>query len=124
MIDAIRLDDFITWLKGDPLYIALVLLVTIIAQSIVNRGIDRTLHRAVAHGSVHGERRAQRAESIGQLLGSTATLVVWLIAVLTIFSRIGIDPAISAGPIVTAFNDFLSMTIYFVIAWGVSTLFF
>ena len=40
------------------------------------------------------------------------------------FSRIGVDPAISAGPIVTAFNDFLSMTIYFVIAWGVSNLFF
>lgn len=40
------------------------------------------------------------------------------------FSRIGVDPAISAGPIVTAFNDFLSMTIYFVIAWGVSNFFF
>lgn len=40
------------------------------------------------------------------------------------FTRIGVDPAIAAGPIVTAFNDFLSMTIYFMIAWGVSTLFF
>lgn len=40
------------------------------------------------------------------------------------FARIGVDPAISAGPIVTAFNDFLSMTIYFVIAWGVSNIFF
>jgi magnesium transporter len=40
------------------------------------------------------------------------------------FSRIGVDPAISAGPIVTAFNDFLSMSIYFLIAWGVSNLFF
>jgi magnesium transporter len=39
------------------------------------------------------------------------------------FMRIGVDPAISAGPVVTAFNDFLSMTIYFVIAWGVSNLF-
>lgn len=39
------------------------------------------------------------------------------------FSRIGIDPAISSGPIVTAFNDFLSMTIYFVIAWGISSMF-
>ncbi|MBX7065956.1 MAG: magnesium transporter [Parachlamydiales bacterium] len=39
------------------------------------------------------------------------------------FSKIGVDPAISAGPIVTAFNDFLSMTIYFVIAWGISNLF-
>ena len=40
------------------------------------------------------------------------------------FSRIGVDPAISSGPIVTAFNDFLSMSIYFLIAWGVSSLFF
>lgn len=40
------------------------------------------------------------------------------------FARIGVDPAISAGPIVTAFNDFLSMTIYFLIAWGVGSLFF
>jgi len=40
------------------------------------------------------------------------------------FSRIGVDPAISAGPIVTAFNDFLSMTIYFLVAWGVSSIFF
>jgi len=38
------------------------------------------------------------------------------------FSRIGIDPAVSAGPIVTAFNDFLSMTIYFLIALGLSNL--
>ena len=38
------------------------------------------------------------------------------------FSRIGVDPAVSAGPIVTAFNDFLSMTIYFVIAWGLCSI--
>jgi magnesium transporter len=38
------------------------------------------------------------------------------------FSRIGVDPAVSAGPIVTAFNDFLSMTIYFLIALGLSNL--
>lgn len=34
------------------------------------------------------------------------------------FARIGIDPAVASGPIVTAFNDFLSMTIYFLIAMG------
>jgi len=33
-----------------------------------------------------------------------------------LFSRIGIDPAVSSGPIVTAFNDFLSISIYFLIA--------
>lgn len=40
------------------------------------------------------------------------------------FTRIGVDPAIAAGPIVTAFNDFLSMTIYFLIAWGLGCLLF
>jgi magnesium transporter len=39
------------------------------------------------------------------------------------FARIGIDPAIAAGPIVTACNDFLSMTIYFIIALFMSSLF-
>jgi len=38
------------------------------------------------------------------------------------FARIGVDPAIAAGPIITAFNDFLSMSIYFLIAIGLSTL--
>ncbi|MBS0622310.1 MAG: magnesium transporter [Verrucomicrobia bacterium] len=39
------------------------------------------------------------------------------------FARIGIDPAVSSGPIVTAFNDVFSMIMYFLIAKGVSTLF-
>lgn len=39
------------------------------------------------------------------------------------FSRIGVDPAIASGPIVTAFNDFLSMSIYFLIAIGLNALF-
>jgi magnesium transporter len=34
------------------------------------------------------------------------------------FTRCGIDPAVASGPIVTAFNDFLSMSIYFLIAIG------
>jgi magnesium transporter len=38
------------------------------------------------------------------------------------FARIGVDPAIASGPIITAFNDFLSMTIYFLIAIGLSAL--
>ncbi len=36
------------------------------------------------------------------------------------FARIGVDPAVASGPIVTAFNDFLSMSIYFLIAIGLS----
>lgn len=40
------------------------------------------------------------------------------------FVRINVDPAIASGPIVAAFNDFLSMSIYFLIALGLSHLFF
>ena len=40
------------------------------------------------------------------------------------FARMGIDPAVASGPIVTAFNDFLSMSIYFLIAMGLSSLLF
>ena len=49
----------------------------------------------------------------GTLLGALSPLF---------FARIGVDPAISAGPIVTAFNDFVSATIFFLVAWGVSAL--
>ncbi len=37
------------------------------------------------------------------------------------FARMGIDPAVASGPIVTALNDFLSMSIYFLIAIGLSS---
>lgn len=40
------------------------------------------------------------------------------------FLKVGVDPAISSGPIITAFNDFISMTIYFFIAWGLHLLLF
>ena len=40
------------------------------------------------------------------------------------FARLGVDPAIASGPIITAFNDFLSMIIYLMIAWSLHSLFF
>ncbi len=52
--------------------------------------------------------------SAGTLLGVLSPLF---------FDRIGVDPAIAAGPIVTAFNDFLSMVIYFLITCAVSRMF-
>jgi magnesium transporter len=59
----------------------------------------------------------------GLIGGCTAGTLLGVFSPL-FFSRIGVDPAISAGPVVTAFNDFLSMTIYFVIALGISNFFF
>lgn len=40
------------------------------------------------------------------------------------FARLGIDPAIASGPIITAFNDILSMITYFVISGVIKSLFF
>lgn len=40
-----------------------------------------------------------------------------------LFARLRIDPAVAAGPIVTAFNDVLSALIFFFVARGVSALF-
>lgn len=40
------------------------------------------------------------------------------------FAKIGVDPAIASGPIVTAFNDFFSMMIYFLISWALGSFFF
>lgn len=52
-----------------------------------------------------------------------ACLASTLLGVLSplFFVRIGVDPAIASGPIVTAINDFLSMSIYFLIAIGLNT---
>ena len=40
------------------------------------------------------------------------------------FARMGVDPAVASGPIVTALNDVLSMIMYFLIASCLHTLFF
>lgn len=39
------------------------------------------------------------------------------------FARMGVDPAVAAGPVITALNDFLSMSIYFLISIGLSSFF-
>lgn len=40
------------------------------------------------------------------------------------FAKLGIDPALASGPIVTAFNDIVSILIYFIISGVIKTLFF
>lgn len=60
---------------------------------------------------------------VGLIGGCTAGTLLGVFSPVA-FSRVGVDPAIAAGPIVTAFNDVVSMMIYFLIAWGVGTLFF
>jgi len=69
------------------------------------------------------------ASVVGLIVGvglTGACLAGTLLGVLSplFFMRMGVDPAVASGPIVTAFNDFLSMSIYFLIAIGLSSLLF
>jgi magnesium transporter len=69
------------------------------------------------------------AAAVGMIVGiglTGACLAGTVLGVLSplFFARIGVDPAVASGPIVTAFNDFLSMSIYFLIAIGLSAFVF
>lgn len=69
------------------------------------------------------------AAAVGLIVGTGlagACLAGTVLGVLSplFFARIGVDPAVASGPIVTAFNDFLSMSIYFLIAIGLSVFLF
>lgn len=98
------------WFDGTPLYVVLVLLATFITNAVVARAIQRTVRRAARAarktrlGSekrsvrtaeltemLMGERGEQRAEAIGQLLRSAASLTIWLVGILIVLTRLGID---------------------------------
>lgn len=98
------------WLDGTPLYVALVLICTAVANLVVTRAIARAVHRAsraARHSRLGSERRnartaeltemlmgqrgEQRAEAIGQLLRSVTSLTLWSIGLLIVLSRLGID---------------------------------
>lgn len=56
------------------------------------------------------------------LLGACLSSTLLGVFLPLFFARIGVDPAIASGPIVTAINDFMSMSIYFLIALGLSAI--
>jgi len=91
----------------------------------VASGLAVFLLDLATHGSIASNSPIAVASIVGiGLIGSCAAGTLLGIASPLFFARIGVDPAIAAGPIVTAFNDFLSMTIYFLIAWGIASMLF
>jgi magnesium transporter len=78
---------------------------------------------SLGFGGMAGQAEASLSTALIVSVGLVgACLAGTLLGVLSpfFFSRVGVDPAVASGPIVTAFNDFLSMAIYFVIAIGMS----
>jgi magnesium transporter len=61
--------------------------------------------------------------SIG-LLGASLTATILGVGAPFFFVRMGVDPALASGPIVTAFNDIMSMIIFFLISGILNAFFF
>ncbi|MEI4273877.1 mechanosensitive ion channel family protein [Klenkia sp. LSe6-5] len=99
-------------LVATPLRIVLIVLVAAVARAVVNRGIRRLTERTAtgqvptilkprrAKGENHQQvveqvaaRRTQRAEAIGSVLRSFASIVVFFIAVVMILGELGINLA-------------------------------
>lgn len=108
---------FLSWFLGAPLYITIVIISAFVLNSIVTRGIKRGVRKAAQSaqrerlGSARknartheltdilmGERREQRAEAIGQLLKSSAQIMIWGTAVLLVLTRLGVD----VGPLLAS----------------------
>jgi small-conductance mechanosensitive channel len=86
-----------TWLIGKPLAIVGIILVAVVARWLAAKAIDRVIKRAenaALPGARHGHnRRAQRARSLGSLLKSITTTVVFGIAFVMVLSEVGMDVA-------------------------------
>ncbi len=85
-----------TWLIGKPLAIVLIVIGAVLVRWIASMAIDRVVKRAEAAplpGAQPFNRRAQRARSLGSLLKSITTTVVFGIAFVMVLSEVGMDVA-------------------------------
>ncbi|WP_231388808.1 mechanosensitive ion channel family protein [Marmoricola sp. URHB0036] len=86
-----------TWLIGKPLAILVILLVAVVVRWLASKAIDRVVRRAenasLGAGRVGHNRRAARARSLGSLLKSITTTVVFGIAAVMILDELGMNVA-------------------------------
>lgn len=102
------------WLVGGPLTILLILFVAWIVSLVARRYVRRIVERIVVSDTTDARRRLQkigvpadraaepdprraaRAASISAVVGSTATVLIWVIAILVALGEAGID----LGPLI------------------------
>jgi small conductance mechanosensitive channel len=86
-----------TWIIGKPTAILVIVLAAVLVRWITARMIDRAVRRAETTplpGNKHTfNRRAQRAKSLGSLLKSITTTVVFGVAFVMVLSEVGVDVA-------------------------------
>ena len=111
--DATFLEDVWDWLSGPPLRIILIVVLAIVARFILHRLIDGVVRTMTSEASTHerpgadrrlgvgglsslqliSERRRQRAETMGSLLRSIATVTIFGLAFVMVLGQLGIDLA-------------------------------
>jgi len=87
-----------TWLIGKPLAILVILVAAVVIRWVASKAIDRVVQRAENASLVHNRggahnRRAARAKSLGSLLKSVTTTVVFGIAFVMILDEVGMNVA-------------------------------
>ena len=86
-----------TWLIGKPLAILVIIVGAVVVRWLASKAIDRVVRRAEnapLPGGKHAfNRRAQRAKSLGSLLKSVTTTVVFGIAFVMVLSELGLNVA-------------------------------
>ncbi len=75
-------------------------------------------------GEFHGNALQLGVTVAMGVLGASMTATTLGVSSPFFFARIGVDPALASGPIVTAFNDIMSMVMFFIISGLLNTLFF
>ncbi len=86
-----------TWLIGKPLAILVILIAAVVLRWVAGKAIDRVVKRAentpLPGAKQAFNRRAQRARSLGSLLKSIMTTLVFGIAFVMMLSEIGLNVA-------------------------------
>jgi small conductance mechanosensitive channel len=105
-----RAQSFLEWLTGTPLQIVGIVVGALVIRWLVHRAISRIVARAAsaatrpdepkrtrgsrvlagAAGALVSERRRQRAETVGSVLRSVASFVIFGMAFVTVLDKLGI----------------------------------
>jgi hypothetical protein len=97
-----RTQEIVDWFTGAPLRVVAVFLIALISHSIGKRAIDRAVAKLASADIKPGPglvaRQAERARTIGTVLTSTFTALIWVISFGMILGEFGFD----LGPVIAS----------------------
>jgi small conductance mechanosensitive channel len=86
-----RVSDIASWLIGKPLTVLILVLVAVVARWLLFRVIDRAVSGITS--TPLSERRGLRARTMGSLLKSITTGVIFAMVLLTVLDEVGVSVA-------------------------------